>query len=409
MTSQTQRLSNKEKKSSSVWRVLTLGDVISISSGSGLSKSSRDDNGEYLVYGGNGVTGKHSEYLFETKKLIIGRVGANCGNAYITKPKSWVTDNAFVVTFNEDETDIHFLKEMLNYLKLNKYSSSTAQPVISQAKIYPISISLPPYSEQLAIISKIEELFSELDKGIESLRLAQKQLKVYRQSVLKWAFEGRLTNENVKEGEFPEGWQLIKLSEVSELITKGASPKWQGINYVDDHSQVLFVTSENVRENYIDISSPKYLELEFNKKQKRSILKKGDVLLNIVGASIGRAAIFDFELNANINQAVSVIRTSDKVVNKYLSYYLNSNSAFRYYDLNKVDVARANLSLQDVGNIEFGLPSKVEQYRVIDEVDSRLSMVDKMEESINQSLLHSETLRQSILKMVFEGKITQLN
>src|SRR5690606_16928776 len=61
------------------------------------------------------------------------------------------------------------------------------------------------------IVSKIEELFSELDKGIENLRLAQHQLKTYRQSVLKWAFEGKLTNENVKEGELPKGWKLVNI------------------------------------------------------------------------------------------------------------------------------------------------------------------------------------------------------
>lgn len=90
---------------------------------------------------------------------------------------------------------------------------------------------LPPIDEQHAIVSKIEELLSELDKGKQQLETAQQQLKVYRQAVLKRAFEGRLTNENVKDGELPEGWLQIKLGDVSDLITKGASPKWQGINY----------------------------------------------------------------------------------------------------------------------------------------------------------------------------------
>ena len=67
---------------------------------------------------------------------------------------------------------------------------------------------------QQAIVSKIEELFSELDKGIEDLKTAQQQLKTYRQSVLKWAFEGKLTNENVKEGELPKGWLVVRFGEL---------------------------------------------------------------------------------------------------------------------------------------------------------------------------------------------------
>ncbi len=73
-----------------------------------------------------------------------------------------------------------------------------------------IAIPLPPVNEQHHIVEKIEELFSELDKGIENLKTAQQQLKVYRQAVLKWAFEGKLTNDNVKDGELPEGWEWIK-------------------------------------------------------------------------------------------------------------------------------------------------------------------------------------------------------
>ncbi len=70
---------------------------------------------------------------------------------------------------------------------------------------------LPPLAEQERIVAKIEELFSELDAGIESLKTAQAQLKIYRQAVLKYAFEGKLTNENVNEGELPKGWKMGKI------------------------------------------------------------------------------------------------------------------------------------------------------------------------------------------------------
>lgn len=223
--------------------------------------------------------------------------------------------------------------------------------------------------------------------------------------MLKWAFEGKLTNKNVVDGELPKGWKWVKLGDESILITKGASPKWQGINYVDDSSQVLFVTSENVRDNYLDVSKPKYLEISFNEKQKRSVLLKGDILLNIVGASIGRASIFNLEVVANINQAVAIIRLRKDVNNNFATYYLNSNHAKNYYNLNKVDFARANLSLADVSNITFPLPSFEEQQLIVDELESKLTVCDKIEETISQSLRQAESLRQSILKKAFEGKL----
>ena len=160
----------------------------------------------------------------------------------------------------------------------------------------------------------------------------------------------------------PKHLPVKKLSELASLITKGASPNWQGYGYTDDTSQTLFVTSENVREGMLDLASPKYLEDGFNEKQKRSMLHKGDFLINIVGASIGRAARFDLDAKANINQAVALVRMGeDEVLSDYMMYYLNSPKALEMYEAMKSAVARANLSLQNIGDLEILVPTIVEQ------------------------------------------------
>jgi len=262
-------------------------------------------------------------------------------------------------------------------------------------------IPLPPINEQKKLIDKIEEHFIVLDKGIESLITTQKQLKIYRESVMKWAFEGRLTDSVMNEE---------KLGGHCNLITKGASPKWQGFNYIDDSSQLLFVTSENVRENYIDVSEPKYLSLGFNGIQKRSILQKEDVLFNLVGASIGRAAIFNLDQISNINQAVAIIRLKKSISNKYLSHFLNAEVAKQKYLGKVVDVARANLSLTDIANMDIPLPTDSnDQERIVKEIESRLSVCDKIEETIENSLQQAEALRLSIIKKAFEGKLVSQN
>ena len=86
-----------------------------------------------------------------------------------------------------------------------------------------MELPLPPLKTQQQIVSKIEELFSEIDKGIEELKTAQQQLKVYRQAVLKWAFEGKLTNGDVKEGELPKAWNIKPLGSLMESIRNGYS------------------------------------------------------------------------------------------------------------------------------------------------------------------------------------------
>lgn len=245
-------------------------------------------------------------------------------------------------------------------------------------------------------MSKIEALFSDLDNGIANFKTAQEQLKIYRQAVLKKAFEGELTKTQIKNK---------PLSELSSLITKGASPKWQGFDYTDNSDDLLFITSENVREGFITLEKEKYLPLGFNEIQKRSVLKNGDLLFNIVGASIGRAAIFKLDKLANINQAVALIRLNDDVSKQYVNYFLNSEIAKQEYLQKQVDVARANLSLQNVADIEIPFCSLQEQTQIVQEIESRLSVCDKMEQSITESIEKAEALRQSILKKAFEGKL----
>src|SRR3989338_6015073 len=121
---------------------------------------------------------------------------------------------------------------------------------------------------------------------------------------------GRSPNENrpgykkTKVGWIPEGWGCVKGSEITSLIGKGASPKWQGFNYVA--TGMLFVTSENVRDGYLDVSVPKFLPLTFHTKLKRTQLRRGDILINLVGASIGRSCRVKQGLgSAHVKQAVA--------------------------------------------------------------------------------------------------------
>ena len=187
--------------------------------------------------------------------------------------------------------------------------------------------------------------------------------------------------------QLPNSWTWIRLSQITELITKGSSPKWQGVNYVEDDSGVLFITSENVRNFYIDISSPKFVEQKFNEIQPRSILKKNDLLINIVGASIGRTALFDLDVVTNINQAVCLIRFFDSIPiidHRYALYFFNSPICVNFMFENQVDSARANLSMGNISNFLIPLPPLEEQKRIVSKVDELMKSCDRVEESLRK-------------------------
>ena len=180
----------------------------------------------------------------------------------------------------------------------------------------------------------------------------------------------------------PAEGQWIRLESVCEIITKGSSPTWQGVQYVDANDGVMFVTSENVG-NYVlrKMDEPKYVERKFNEMEPRSILQRDDLLVNLVGASIGRSAIFDRDDVANINQAVGIIRLvrgGIAIDRWYLLHYLNSPVSLQIMFEEQVETARANLSLTNMKHFLVPVPSLAEQRRIVGKVDQLLGLCDEL-------------------------------
>jgi len=158
------------------WEVLELNDIITLSSGKFLPKS-KQKQGPYNVYGGNGVFGKHDEYFIEEPTIIIGRVGAYCGVVHIIEPKAWVTDNALYISEYKKEVDILFLKLSLERLNLNQYAKVGGQPSVSQSTVLELKISLPPIDTQKQIVAKIEEEKKLVESNKKLIEIFEKKIK----------------------------------------------------------------------------------------------------------------------------------------------------------------------------------------------------------------------------------------
>ncbi|NYS61052.1 restriction endonuclease subunit S [Vreelandella salicampi] len=197
----------------------------------------------------------------------------------------------------------------------------------------------------------------------------------------------------------PEGWKRASGEDIAEKITKGQSPKWQGFDY-QDHG-TLFVTSENVREGYLDISKPKYLPIAFNKKLKGSQLRKGDLLINIVGASIGRSCMFDLDVeHANINQAVCLFRTNPQVRSEYIIQYLQLPTTIDKLLGTQTESARPNLSLGDMRDFLFLVPPLSEQKKIA----KILSTWDQTITATEHLLENSQQRKKALMQQLLTGK-----
>ena len=269
---------------------------------------------------------------------------------------------------------------------LNSLGRGATFKEISKGIVSDIEINVPDEESQKVAVSNLEKLS-------EIIKLRKNEMSEL-DNLIKARFVEMFGDPVSNPYELP----VVKLGELSELIAKGASPSWQGFSYTDDSSQTLFVTSENVREGFIDLSSPKYIEDGFNDKQKRSMIHKGDFLINIVGASIGRAAQFNLECKANMNQASALVRINDnRIIDKYLLVYLNSDKAQRMYDSMKSDTGRANLSLQDINDLTIMLPPLDKQI----EYETFVQQVDKSKVAVQKALEETQTLFDSLMQEYF--------
>lgn len=214
---------------------------------------------------------------------------------------------------------------------------------VSKKIVEEFEIPLPPLPEQKRIAAILDKADSVRRKRQQAIQLADDFLR----AVFLDMFGDPVTN--------PKGWEVDALEQLSTRVTKGESPKWQGFEYGSEG--VRFITSENVLWGSLD-ERMKYIPLEFHQKLKRSQVQEGDLLINLVGASVGRACLAELNgVPANINQAVSVTTLDhSRLLPEIALYQLLVPSMQRVLLGNVVDAARANISLADIRDLQMLVP-----------------------------------------------------
>jgi len=202
--------------------------------------------------------------------------------------------------------------------------------------------------------------------------------------------------KKTKVGWIPSEWTSCLGRDIAALITKGSSPNWQGFDY--QSYGVLFVTSENVRDGFLDVSDPKFLPLAFNEKLKHSQLADGDILINIVGASIGRVCAYqDTGLPANVNQAVCVFRCRTNVCGGFVLAFLQTAVGRSRLLSSQVESARPNVSLTDVRQLPIPLPSLPEQKAIAEILECWDKAIRNYEKKIGKKRNIKKGLMQRLL------------
>lgn len=174
------------------WDTCLVKRILSIKSGEFIKNDRPDDTNDFPIIGGNGIMGYTSNYNCENKTIVIGRVGALCGNVHLIDTKAWITDNALQIYNLEESICIEYLYLVLITMNLNQYASSTAQPLISGTLVKNLFIPMPNSITQQQIANYLDQKCNEIDRIINSNNDMIEKLKEYRQSLIYEAVTGKI-------------------------------------------------------------------------------------------------------------------------------------------------------------------------------------------------------------------------
>jgi type I restriction enzyme S subunit len=290
-------------------------------------------------------------------------------------------------------------------------------PSVQEGDVRGQRIPLPPKAEQQRIVSRIEELFSEIDEGERALERVGQLVERYRQSVLKAAVTGELTREwrlkttgedSSTPNELPAGWKWMRAEEVCGFITKGTTPPASAMR--SDEGAIPFIKVYNLTlDGSLNFSlDPTYVDDATHRGAlARSIVRPGDVLMNIVGPPLGKVSIVPpLHREWNMNQAVCVFRPLDGLNREFLAYFLLSRVAQDWLASKaKASVGQVNLTLQICRDLPVPMPPLAEQQEIAQVVAAKLARLDNMAASLRAEVARATALRQSILKAAFSGQL----
>jgi type I restriction enzyme S subunit len=175
------------------WEIKSLGEVCEMYQPKTISTKEMVDDGEYPVFGANGIIGKYDKYNHEEPQLLITCRGATCGSVNISEPYSWINGNAMVIKPKEPILDLRFLEFLFRGgIDLKNSITGAAQPQITRQSLAPIKISFPSLPEQQTIVRQLDAIRAETKKLEAIYQQKIKDLDELKKSILKKAFNGEL-------------------------------------------------------------------------------------------------------------------------------------------------------------------------------------------------------------------------
>ena len=294
----------------------------------------------------------------------------------------------------KDNINLRFLLYYFRFFEsqLQQKGTGTTFKAITQDIVKNLDIPVYPIPEQERIVARIEELFSQLDSGVETLKKTKEQLAVYRQAVLKEAFALKC------------GWSVKKAFEIGEInLGRQRSPQ-----KISNNFPTKYIRAANITENGLSLDD--LLEMEFTPSERQKYyLKENDILVSEASGSptqVGKPAIWKNQIKDCCFQNTVIRHRVTSEHPEYIYWYYKYLYVSGFFSKIVGGVGINHLGAKNFSNIDIIIAPYDDQLRIVSEIESQLSVCDSIEKTVDVALQQAEAMRQSILKKAFEGRIT---
>ena len=396
------------------WDVIPLRWNSRCPSGDGISSENietiDDEKNVVPVIGGNGVMGYTSKGNIDYPVLAIGRVGALCGNVHVVQPPAWITDNALVFDADAGAFDLIFLAEVLRSRNLNEIASKTAQPLITGTQVRDQRVPHPTIEEQRAIAAfldretgRIDALIAKKERQIELLQ--EKRTALISHAVTKGLDPDAPMKDSGVEwlGVVPEHWDVKRLKHVCSLIKDGTHQPPSRTS-----SGIPLLSVRNIiNGKFVNLPDDSLIsEEDFNELQRSFEVKKNDVLLAIVGATIGKVAIVEEMPPFTIQRSLAVLRPNINMAHyKYFSFFVRSSVFQRLLWKNAGYSAQPGIYLGSITNFNITAPGMNEQRTIAAFLDHETGHIDALTAKVRESISKRREYRTALISAAVTGKI----
>ncbi len=390
------------------WDFTKLKYVLTIQSGKGITNEQFIENGEFEIYGGNGILGLTNNYSHDGIDLVIGRVGALCGNIRLIKGKKWISDNALVANTSQN---YDFIETCLRFLDLNKLANKNAQPLITGTMVKEQYIALPPLQEQTAIANYLDHKTSQIDHLIAKKEQFIKLLEEERVAVINQAVtKGLDPNVPMKDsgvewlGVIPEHWEVAKFN-LFVKIRHGH--QFMNYDFTDEGIKIIKITQLH-KDGYLDLSKCSFVSHEQLKNYQSILIKENDILMCLTGGTIGKIIrVGSVEEPLLQNYRVGHFSAVDycKISDDYIFWLMSSESIISQIFFQMRETGQPNIGMDDFGRMRITLPPIMEQEKIVNHINNKTIEISNIISKSKQEIELLKEYKTALISEVVTGKV----